>query len=42
MKGLAIRLLFGPDWENLSKNKTDSPRIPDSYFFDGFWIPDST
>ena len=29
-------LIFGPDsdsYKNPSKNKTDSPRIPDSYFF---------
>ena len=41
--GMAIRLIFGPDsdsYKNPSKNKTDSPQIPDSYFF---WrIPDSS
>ena len=38
--GMAIRLIFGLDsdsYKNPSKNKTDSPRIPDSYF-DGFRI----
>ena len=39
--GLAIRQIFGQDsdsYKNPSKNKTDLPRIPDSYFFDGFRI----